>query len=140
MERSRFDDYIRRFNAKDAAAFDDYLAPDMQLRNGRLEYGGVDGMKRHYAGIWACMDETLRVLDYVTDGHRAAVVMHTHFAVRRTCEESPFGPVREGETFDYEGVIFYEITGERFSRIIVSYLDFVKTDVDGQRTSLGIVH
>jgi hypothetical protein len=140
MDRNRFDDYIRRFNAKDATAFDDYLAPDMRLRNGRLEYSGVEGMKRHYATIWASMEETLEVLHYVTDGDQAAVVMHTHFQVRKDCETSPFGPVFRGECFDYEGVIFYEITDGRFSRILVSYLDFVKTDIDGKQTSLGIVH
>ncbi|HZU63418.1 MAG TPA: nuclear transport factor 2 family protein [Novosphingobium sp.] len=140
MERCRFDAYIARFNAKDASAFDEYLSPDMRLRNGRLEYTGIEGMKRHYAAIWACMDETLDVLDYVTDGARAAVVMHTHFAVRTDAATSPFGPLRQGEAFDYHGVIFYEITRGRFSRIIVSYLDFVKTDTDGRQTSLGIVH
>jgi hypothetical protein len=34
MDRATFDDYIRRFNERDASAFDDYIAPDMQMLNG----------------------------------------------------------------------------------------------------------
>ena len=40
MDRATFDDYIRRFNEQDMTAFEDYLAPDMHMLNGSLEYTG----------------------------------------------------------------------------------------------------
>ena len=140
MQRSCFDNYINRFNAKDETAFEDFLCEDVAVRNGNLEYQGVAGMKAHYALIWQSMDETLNVKDFVSDGDRVAVGLHTHFHVREDTETSPFGPVRKNETFDYEGVIFYQLKDGRFSSILVSYLDFVKTELDGNKVSLGIAH
>jgi ketosteroid isomerase-like protein len=63
MDRETFDDYIRRFNAQDATAFDDYIAPDMHMLNGGLELIGAEGMKEHYAKIWASFSEELHVED-----------------------------------------------------------------------------
>lgn len=140
MQRARFDSYINRFNAKDATAFEDFLCDDVAVRNGNLHFQGVSGMKAHYGLIWQSMDETLSVKDFVSDGDHVAVVLHTHFHVRRDTENSPFGPVRAGEQFDYEGVIFYQLKDGRFSSILVSYLDFAKTGLDGSKKSLGIVH
>lgn len=44
MQRERYDEYVRRFNAEDATAFDEFLAPDMRMQNGTLVYYGVQGM------------------------------------------------------------------------------------------------
>jgi hypothetical protein len=140
MERRRFDQYIARFNAEDASAFDDFLAADMTMQNGRLKYSGVQGMKDHYAKIWGKMKETLEVLDYVTDGERLAIQMHTRFDVLMDSQDTPFGPVREGERFDYEGLIMYRICDGLFQDIKVSYLDFTHTSVDGVTRSIGIPH
>ncbi|MFT3763023.1 MAG: nuclear transport factor 2 family protein [Pseudoxanthomonas sp.] len=140
MERSRFDEYIARFNAEDATAFDDFLAPDMHMQNGTLHYDGVQGMKDHYARIWGRMKETLEVEDYVTDGQRLAIQMHTRFDVLKDDQESPFGPVRRGERFDYYGLILYQIHGGKFQDIKVAYLDFVRTGLDGSAVSIGIPH
>jgi hypothetical protein len=54
--RERYDEYIRRFNAEDATAFDDFLAPDMRMQNGTPVYYGVRGMKDHYAKIWGTLN------------------------------------------------------------------------------------
>ncbi len=51
MDRARFDEYIRRFNAEDETAFDEFVAPHMQMLNGGLELTGVQAMKAHYAKI-----------------------------------------------------------------------------------------
>lgn len=48
--------------------------------------------------------------------------------------------VLKGESFDYRGVVFYEIEGGAFRRIDVSYLSFSRTDADGVSHSLGIPH
>jgi hypothetical protein len=55
-----FDEYIRRFNAEDATAFEEFLAPDMRMQNGTLVYYGVRGMKDHYAKIWGTLSERLK--------------------------------------------------------------------------------
>jgi hypothetical protein len=47
MRRERFDDDIRRFNAEDAAAFDEYLSQTMKMRNRAPEYVGIAGMRDH---------------------------------------------------------------------------------------------
>jgi hypothetical protein len=140
MNKDTFDDYISRFNACDATAFDDYLTPDVTVQNGRLCYEGVDGMKAHYAHIWRNMKETLSVLQFVSDGDVGSVEMKTHFEVLADAMDSPFGVVKAGQSFDYHGVIMYQFQAGKIKDIKVSYLDFVRTDVDGEKTSLGIVH
>ena len=140
MDRSRFDEYIRRFNAEDASAFDEFLAPDMAMQNGRLRYRGVQGMKDHYAKIWGRMKETLHVEQFVTDGERLAVQMHTRFDVLVDDPASLFGPIRRGERFDFTGLILYRIRDGRFQDIKVAYFDFEHTGTDGVARSIGIPH
>jgi len=36
MKRAVFDDYINRFNARDATAFEDYIDPKARVLNERL--------------------------------------------------------------------------------------------------------
>jgi hypothetical protein len=140
MNFERFSDYIRRFNNEDPSTFDDYLAPDMTLQNGRMHYQGVQAMKAHYARIWKSMQETLDVRRFVTDGDTMAVEMHTHFDVHKDDQDSPFGSIRVGESFDFYGVVMYRVANSKIQDIKVSYLDFTRTALDGKTTSLGIVH
>lgn len=140
MNRERFADYIRRFNAEDPSAFEDYLTPDVRVQNGSLRYQGIDAMKAHYARIWSGMQETITVLRCVCDGDTLAAHLHTHFVAVKDDPDSVFGPIKQDETFDYTGVVMYGIDNGRFAEILVSYLDFVHTDSLGQRRSLGIPH
>lgn len=140
MNRSDFDDYVRRFNAEDPSAFEIYLAPDVTVQNGRLHYRGVLAMIDHYAKIWGKFRETLQVERFVSDDATLAVELRTHFEALVDDAASLFGPVRAGETFDFHGIVMYRIEAGRFADIRVSYLDFVRTGLDGAKTSLGIVH
>ncbi len=142
MDRTRFDEYIRRFNAEDETAFDDYLAPDLHMKNGTLEFTGVEGMKHHYRDlIWPHFTEVLTVPRFVGDDHTVAIQMNTLFTARRDAPDTLFGAVREGETFEFDGVIMYDLddTG-RFRDILVAYNSFVHTAVDGSTRDLGIPH
>lgn len=140
MNRSDFDDYVRRFNAEDRSAFEIYLAPDVRVQNGRLRFRGVQAMIDHYAKIWGKFRETLHVERFVSDGETLAVELRTHFEALADDRESIFGSVRAGESFEYHGIVMYRFEGNRFADIKVSYLDFVRTSLDGSKTSLGIVH
>ena len=143
MDRARFDDYIRRFNAEDDTAFDDYLAPDLHMKNGTLEFTGVlDGMKHHYRDlIWPHFTERLTVPRFVGGDGIVAIQMNTLFTARRDAEDTIFGPVRDGETFEFDGVIMYDLDeSDRFADILVAYNSFVHTDRDGNRRDLGIPH
>lgn len=140
MNRERFGDYLRRFNARDASAFDDYLTPDVAVRNGGLHYRGVQAMKDHYAKIWSSMQETLHLQRFVADGETMAVELHTEFVAVRDDGDSVFGPVQAGERFDYRGIVMYRLRGGRIADIRVSYLGFERTGPDGVRRSLGIPH
>ncbi|WP_298740757.1 nuclear transport factor 2 family protein [uncultured Microbacterium sp.] len=142
MHEARFREYIRRFNAEDDTAFDDYLAPDMHMKNGTLEFTGVDGMKHHYRElIWPDFVERLTVPRFVSDDRCAAIQMNTLFTAKHDSADSLFGPVHKGETFEFNGVIMYEIdASDRFSDILVAYNSFVYTDRDGNTRDLGIPH
>jgi hypothetical protein len=140
MDRKRFDEYINRFNAEDATAFDDFLTPDMQMQNGGLKYRGVQGMKDHYAKIWGRFKETLSVQRFVSDEHSLSVHLKTHFEVLVDDPATPFGSVRRGECFDYDGVIMYQIEAGKFKDIKVAYLSFTHTDLNGVVHSLGLAH
>jgi hypothetical protein len=141
MEKVRFDEYIRRFNDQDLTAFDEFLAPDMHMRNGTLEFVGVQAMKDHYAKIWPTFREELFADRFVSDDEHLAIRMRALFTAHRDDETSIFGPVRAGETFEFNGVILYCLdTGERFTDILVAYNSFVFTDSGGGRHHLGIPH
>jgi hypothetical protein len=140
MNRSDFDDYVRRFNAEDATAFRSYLAPDVTVQNGGLQLYGVQAMIDHYAKIWGRFRETLQVQRFVCDGATLAVELRTHFEALVDDPESLFGPVRAGECFDYHGLVMYRIEDGRFKDIKVAYLEFMHTDLQGACTPLGIVH
>lgn len=140
MERTRFDEYIARFNAEDASAFDDFLHPEMRMQNGGLVYHGVQGMKDHYARIWRTFREVLDVQRFVSDGDTIAIEMKTHFDALRPDADTPFGPVVEGDQFDYHGLIMYRMRDGKFGDIRVAYLSFAHTAPDGTVTQLGLAH
>jgi hypothetical protein len=140
MDRQRFDEYIRRFNAEDFSAFDEFLDPDMHMQNGGLHYDGVQGMKDHYAKIWGKFKETLTVQRFVSNEDTAAVNLHARFDVLVDDPEALFGSVRKGEAFEYKGVIMYRIEGGKFKDIKVAYLSFTRTDLNGVTHSLGLAH
>lgn len=140
MDRATFDDYITRFNAQDDTAFDEYFADDFRCLNGGLEIVGVEGWKKHYATIWSTFREELSVERWIGGEDTVAIRMRTHFTALHGDPQSLFGPVEEGHTFDFFGVIMYELVGGRFSRIQVAYNSFTSTTPGGERRELGIPH
>lgn len=140
MKREIFDDYINRFNGRDATAFEDYIHPDARIINGALEIRGMQGMKDHYARIWKGFSEELHVERFVSDEHTLAIQMWTHFTAQKDDDDSLFGPVKAGETFDYHGIIMYEMENNKFTSIKVSYLSFTFTNLKGEKKELGIPH
>ncbi len=140
MDRGTFDDYISRFNARDATAFGDYIDPDARVLNGSLEINGAEGMKEHYARIWRSFSEELHVERFVSDEDSLAIQMWTHFTALEDDDDSPFGAVKAGETFDYHGVIMYQLVNSKFTDIKVAYLSFSRTDLEGTTVELGIPH
>jgi hypothetical protein len=141
MEKADFDSYIRRFNAEDPGAFEDYMAPDVRMLNGTLLISGVDEVKEHYGKIWGAMRESLYVERFVSDADTVAIQMHTHFEVLSDDPASPFGQIYAGETFDFHGLIMYRLGADgRFADIKVAYNSFIYTDREGVATDLGIPH
>ncbi|RHW24067.1 nuclear transport factor 2 family protein [Nocardioides immobilis] len=140
MKREDYDEYIRRFNAQDPTAFDEYIADDLHMQNGLLEFDGRQGMRDHYARIWSSFSEDLTVERFVSDEQTAAVQMWAHFTALRDDPESLFGPVRKGHTFDFRGLIRYDLRDGQFTDIRVAYNSFISTDHEGVVTELGIPH
>jgi hypothetical protein len=134
MKKEVFDDYINRFNARDATAFEDYIDPNARV------ISGMQGMKDHYARIWKSFSEELHVERFVSDEHTLAIQMWTHFTAMKDDDDSPFGKVKAGESFDYHGVIMYQIVNDKFTDIKVAYLSFTRTDLEGKTIELGIPH
>ncbi len=140
MKKEVFDDYINRFNARDITTFEDYIDPNAKIINGTLEINGMQGMKDHYAKIWKGFSEELHVERFVSDENTLAIQMWTHFTVQKDDKESLFGDVKTGETFDYHGIIMYQIINEKFTDIKISYLSFTYTNHEGKVVELGIPH
>ncbi|MBL5972667.1 MAG: nuclear transport factor 2 family protein [Candidatus Leucobacter sulfamidivorax] len=141
MQKQQFDDYIARFNRRDETAFEDYLAENMHMKNGTLEFDGVQGMKDHYAKIWSTFEERLEPTDFVGSDTNVAIRMDTYFTAERDDPESLFGPVVQGDRFEFHGVISYRLDADgRFSDILVAYNSFTSIRRDGTVTELGIPH
>jgi hypothetical protein len=141
MNRTRYDEYVRRFNEEDPTAFEEFLAPDMHMQNGTLEFTGIQGMKDHYAKIWGKIRESLNVERFVSDDQTIAVQMHAHFEALVDDDASPFGRVSKGEAFDFRGLIMYQLDPEgKYKDIKVAYNRFTLTGLDGKETELGIPH
>lgn len=141
MDQALFDDYIARFNQRDPTAFEDYLAADMHMQNGTLQFDGVQGMKDHYARIWSTFREELFPTDYSADDLNVGIRMYTLFTAERDDPDSLFGSVREGETFEFRGVISYRLDHDgKFADILVAYNSFTATKRDGRRVEMGLPH
>jgi hypothetical protein len=140
MQRAHFDDYIRRFNERDATAFDDYIAPDMRMLNGALEFTGSAGMREHYEHkIWPHFEERLHVLNFVSSDDTLAIQMWTRFTAYDKAD-TLFGPVEKSDVYDYRGVILYRIEGGKFTSIVVAYNSFINTKVSGEIIDMGMPH
>jgi hypothetical protein len=140
MKKEIFDDYINRFNKRDSTTFEDYIDPKCTIINGTLKIDGMQGMKDHYAKIWKGFSEELHVQRFVSDEHTLAIQMWTHFTAQKDDKESLFGNVKAGETFDYRGIIMYQIVNNKFTDIKISYLSFSHTDLKGKTVEMGIPH
>lgn len=141
MEAQTFHDYIARFNRRDLTAFDDYIADDMHMQNGTLEYTGVTGMKDHYARIWSTFEERLEPTDFLGSATHAAIRMVTYFTAERDDADSVFGPVEAGDRYVFRGVISYRLNeAGKFADILVAYNSFTSIRRDGTVTELGIPH
>lgn len=143
MREVRFREYIDRFNARDETAFDDFLHDDVRVKNGTLEYTGVDGMTSHYERIWRDFDERLDVSNFTSDGDpngTIAIQMATDFTALHDAHDSLFGPVREGDRYRFEGLIMYELRDDKYASILVAYNHFWRIPVEGGRVDLGIPH
>lgn len=141
LSAEAFQKYIDRFNGQDPTAFDDYLASDLAVFNGGLTITGVQGMKDHYAKIWPDFIETVNVLRYVSDADSIGVQMWTHFEAIGDRPDSLFGAVQKGETFDFRGLVMYEVNAEgKFSAIRIAYNSFTRTSCDGVVSEMGMPH
>ncbi len=140
MKRKTYNDYIRRFNNQDNSAFEMYLAPNMHMQNGLLEFTGIESMKAHYKKIWQSFTEHLTVQRFVGDEQTVAVQLLAHFTAHKDDPDSMFGPVQRGEMFDFRGVIIYQIEQEKFIDICVAYNSFLHTNAQGETKELGIPH
>jgi SnoaL-like domain len=139
--QTRFNDYIRRFNAQDFTAFEEYLAPDMKMINGTLAFEGIEGMKKHYTKIWNSFSEELHVEKYIGNQTHIAIQMWAHFTALNDDENSLFGPVLKDETFDFRGLIMYDLDENgKFKQIKVAYNTFEFTNKQGNKINLGIPH
>lgn len=140
MLRSRYDEYIARFNDEDATTFDAFIAPDLKMLNGALEVEGLAGMRAHYAArIWPFFHERLNILRYVSDETQLAVQMWTNFEAK-CAGDTLFGLVERGEQFDFRGLIMYDVRDGRFTKIVVAYNSFKNTKLDGQVIDMGMPH
>lgn len=140
MDKERYDVYARRFNEQDLTVFDEYISPDMKMLNGTLEFQGIEGMKEHYGEkIWPYFTEELHIERFVSDESNLAVQMWVHFTARAD-GETLFGYAKAGETFDFRGIVFYEIEGGRFTKITVAYNSFLRTTLSGKVIDMGMPH
>jgi len=84
--------------------------------------------------------EDLTIEKFIGNEEHVAVQMWAHFTALADDEASLFGPVKKGETFDFRGLILYDLVDGKFSVIKVAYNSFVFTDINGKATDLGIPH
>lgn len=141
MNRATFEDYLARFNARDATAFDDYLCDDMQMLNGALRFEGIAGMKHHYVDvIWPHFAEKLNLIRFIGNMAHVAVELRTDFTALTDASDTLFGPVVRGEMFVYRGLIMYDLRNGKFATITVAYNSFTNTKPDGTTIELGLPH
>lgn len=143
MDQQYFlNNYIGKFNQQDHSGFEEFFAPNIKMFNGGLIFEGVEAVKEHYRQIWSVMKETLNVKEYLpVNDNRLVIELHTHFDVPEDKTETPFGEIKQGQQFDFHGLILYKIDeNQKFYEVHVSYFNFIKTDADGTKTNLGMPH
>lgn len=88
------------------------------------------------------MHETLNVKEYlpVNDTH-LVIKLHTYFDIPESQTKTPFGEIRQGQQFDFHGLMLYKIDeNQQFYEVHISYFNFIKTDADGTKTNLDMPH
>lgn len=141
MNLEKFNEYIRRFNQEDPTAFDDFIATDMKMLNGALEFSGLTGMRDHYENkIWPYFIESLHISSFIGNDKNVCIKMWTNFKAK-TDGDTLFGKVEKGEQFDFRGLIMYDLNESgKFEKITVAYNSFKNTKVSGEEIEMGIPH
>ena len=111
------------------------------MQNGTHAFNGVEGMKHHYRDlIWPDFTEYLEPTHFMSEGNQIAIKMYTLFTALDDNDASLFGSVKKGETFEFNGLIMYQLEDNLFKDIVVAYNSFVYTDSNGNKRDLGIPH
>ncbi|GBL56325.1 nuclear transport factor 2 family protein [Pseudomonas citronellolis] len=140
VDRQSFEHYLALFNQKNPAAFEKYYAPNVRMSNGGLVFNSIPEVEAHYRKIWGAMDEKVNLEEFLFDGKTLAVQLLVTFDVPRDAANTPFGPLRKGERFQFHGPIFYKLNDQgKFTDIKVGYYSFSRT-TDGVTHSMGMPH
>ena len=117
MNRSRFEDYVRAFNAKDLDALVDFYDPQVVLELPVFTSVGREKIIERYRTIFQYIDERLDIGFLAVDEGRIAAEFLTEFRCHTDYPGFAEMPLKAGDVLFYDSFIFYEVAGGRFTRI-----------------------
>lgn len=115
---SRFRAYIDAFNAGDWQQLVSFYAPDVTLVIGNgTELNGHAAIVAFYTRVRAQARRTIEIVDCFHDGGILAAELESEFVVLADLDDFLGRPVREGDRYYINSLVFYEYEGALFTRI-----------------------
>jgi len=122
MNRSDYDEYLRRFNAKDYAGVYDFYEPGTALSFFGVTLDDGDALARFYGFLHSYVRETVTVTRFAASDELLALEAVVHIeGMRELTREAldahglyQFHPIRAGEVMEMEQMIHYHVRNGRF--------------------------
>jgi hypothetical protein len=112
-----FEAYLDAFNRNDFDAFGAYYAEDVAFYGQAAQLDGRDAVLAFYRQVKSRLDETIELLSFVGVEAHIAAEIRTTLVARDDWPDFPTGPMHIGDTRQSVNLVFYDISGDRFTHI-----------------------
>jgi len=116
-DRAWFAAYLDAFNRADYDGFGAYYAEDVQFCGQAATLTGRTAILDFYRGVRARIDERVDLLDFIGSEDRIAAEIRTTLVPLEDWPDFPTGPLTKGEARASINFAFYDLAGDRFTRI-----------------------
>lgn len=132
MNRSVYDEYLRRFNAKDYAGVLDYYAEEFEIAFAGVHIRGRDELFRFYEFLHRHVKESITVTEFVADDNLVALEGIVRIEGIRELTADALAqagyprlhPIQVGQVIEIPQLIHYKLRDGKFIRAVCAVVEF----------------
>jgi ketosteroid isomerase-like protein len=117
MNEADFRSYLAAFNRSDFDAFGSFYASDVEFCGRAAQLTGREEVVRFYRDVKSRVHETLTLHGLVVGPQAIVADLETELQALEDWPDFPTGPLRRGEKRRSQNFIWYDVAGDRFTRI-----------------------